>query len=298
MRKRTLIRMLLVEDNAADIRLIKEMLRDSNNTELEMSYAENLSDCLAYIERQSPEVVLLDMSLPDSEWPDTLIKVIDKAPDVPIVVLTGLDDEERALEAVQKGAQDYLVKNQIDTNLLLRTMRYAIERHKMSKELRAMSLTDELTGIYNRRGFLTLAQQQLKIALRLNSELLLIFADMDGMKWINDNLGHNEGDNALIDTAEILKRSFRESDIIARMGGDEFAVIALEEPGVSDGILTTRLQQNIDNHNVTANRPYKLSLSIGIVDCDPSNSCSIEELLSQADSVMYEHKRKKKRSVA
>ena len=191
-----------------------------------------------------------------------------------------------------------MVKNQIETNLLLRTIRYAIERNRMNLELRSMSLTDDLTGIYNRRGFLTLAKQQLKIADRMKNRLLLLFIDLDGMKWINDNLGHREGDRALIDTANILRDTFRESDIIARLGGDEFTVLALEDPGSDNKIFIERLHHNIDMYNTNNNRPYKLAISAGMVYYNSDEPCTIDELLTQADSLMYEEKRKKKKSVA
>lgn len=290
------IRVMLIEDNTADARLIREMLRESKNVVFEVTHVLCLSEGLEYLKNGSADVVLLDLSLPDSVWPDTLLKVLMQSPDVPVVVLTGTDDDRLAFEAVHKGAQDYIVKGQLDTNLLVRAVRYAIERHRMGKELRALSLTDDLTGIYNRRGFLTIAQQQLKMASRMKMGVLLFFADLDDMKLINDNFGHQEGDRALVDSANILKETFRESDVVARMGGDEFAIMAFEESGVNDEKLADRLQKKIDEHNARKNRPYKLSLSLGIVRCDPDGPCSIDSLLERADKLMYEQKRIRKKS--
>ena len=161
----------------------------------------------------------------------------------------------------------------------------------MEEELRALSLVDELTGLYNRRGFLTLVRQQTKIADRLGKEMLLIFADMDKMKLINDTLGHKEGDRALIDTANILRKSLRDSDIIARFGGDEFIVLAMEACSKHAEIIYGHLQDNIKSHNEKEGRPYKISLSLGSVCYVPGSS--IEELLVQADQLMYEDKQKK-----
>lgn len=286
--------MLLVEDNGADARLIREMLLEAD-TDIELTWVDNLADGLAQLEKGPTDIVLLDLLLPDSKWPDTLLKVLAQPTDVPVVVLTGLDDYEQSVTALKKGAQDYLVKDQTDSRLLMRTIRYAIERHRIGMELRAMSLTDELTGIYNRRGFLALAQQQLKMADRMKMKLLLLFADVDDMKGINDSLGHHVGDRALIDTANILKETFRESDIIARIGGDEFAIIALEESKVND-TLFDRLQLKLDELNAAGDRPYKLSLSAGIVHYDPDNPCGTDELLDKADRMMYERKRLRKKS--
>lgn len=161
-------------------------------------------------------------------------------------------------------------------------------------KLRASSTMDDLTGLHNRRGFLDLAQQQYWTAARLNKPLLFFFADLDGLKAINDTFGHAEGDATLIQTAKILKASFRESDILGRMGGDEFAALALEnDPSSADRIIR-RIQKNIDEVNLRKNKQYQLSLSIGVARCDHADGASLEDLLAQADARMYDEKQRKK----
>jgi len=166
-------------------------------------------------------------------------------------------------------------------------------RKKMEEELRALSLVDELTGLYNRRGFLALAHQQLKLVDRIKKGMFLVFTDVDGLKKINDTMGHHEGDRALIDTADILKRTFRESDIIARIGGDEFVVLTIETSDDSVEILTNRFKENLKNHNEQEARGYRLSLSIGVAHYNPESPCSIDDLIYRADKLMYEEKRHK-----
>ena len=168
--------------------------------------------------------------------------------------------------------------------------------NRVLAELRATSLVDELTGLYNRRGFLFLAQQQVKIADRMKRGMLLLFADLDHLKRINDTHGHREGDHALMETANIFKETFRGADIIARIGGDEFAVITVEARKDSAGILTTRLQENLDARNATLSRGYTLSVSVGTARYDTDNPSSIIELLDRADALMYKQKQAKQRS--
>ena len=182
---------------------------------------------------------------------------------------------------------------QLDTGETLISCEDITERKQLEKKLHALSITDELTGLYNRRGFLTFTQQPLKLAERTKREMLLFFADLDRMKWINDTFGHQEGDNALIEVAMILKETFRESDIIGRMGGDEFAVLATEVSKSTPRILKERLRNCIDSRNRLTARHYKLSLSIGLVQYNPENPCSVDELIARADALMYEEKRRK-----
>jgi diguanylate cyclase (GGDEF)-like protein/PAS domain S-box-containing protein len=168
------------------------------------------------------------------------------------------------------------------------------ERKRMEEEIIALTITDPLTSLHNRRGFLALAEQQLKIAERTKIGILLVFADMDGLKWINDHLGHQKGDEALAEAAAIFTEVFRDSDVIARVGGDEFVVLALGATLENSDILESRLQQYLDMHNAREGRDFKISISVGIVNIDPQYPCSIEELLSQADALMYEQKKKKR----
>jgi len=166
-------------------------------------------------------------------------------------------------------------------------------RKRAEEMLRALLLIDELTGLYNRRGFFTLSQQQLKMADRTKRNMFLLFADFDHLKGINDAFGHPEGDRALIAVADVLRESFRESDILARIAGDEFVVLAMETGGASADVLATRLQTNLEAHNAREGRRYKVSLSVGVARYDPESPCSIDQLLTQADRAMYEQKRAK-----
>jgi diguanylate cyclase (GGDEF)-like protein len=166
----------------------------------------------------------------------------------------------------------------------------------MEEDLRALSLTDELTGLYNRRGFFTLTDQLLKLARRQKKGIFMLYADIDNLKKINDTFGHKEGDMALIETADILKKNYRESDIIARIGGDEFVIIPIGTTGDNIDIITSRFEKSIEIYNSKSKREYNLSLSYGLTYYDPENPCSIDELLTQADKIMYEHKRNKKNS--
>ena len=156
-----------------------------------------------------------------------------------------------------------------------------------------MALVDDLTGLYNRRGFLTLARQQIKMAERMRRGLVHVFFDLDGMKEINDTYGHREGDLALIESAEILRATFRESDVVARIGGDEFAVLAMETSEARAGQLFARIQETLAERNARGHRPYALSFSMGTTSYEPGRSSSVEELLAQADRMMYQQKRRR-----
>ncbi len=136
-------------------------------------------------------------------------------------------------------------------------------REKLEEELLNLSITDPLTGLHNRRGFLSLAEQQLKLSDRNKRGMQLYFADLDGLKWINDTLGHEEGDKALIEAATVFKETFRTSDIMARLGGDEFAALAVDITEENSEIFTARLQSLIDTRNNQENRRYRLSISVG-----------------------------------
>ncbi len=167
---------------------------------------------------------------------------------------------------------------------------------KLEAKLRTLSIQDDLTKLYNRRGFFALGEQQWKTAKRTKTAMGLIFADLDDMKRINDTLGHEQGDRALKETATILKKTFRETDIIARIGGDEFAILSMQNAEDDTDILTHRLKRNLDEANRNRAEEFRLSLSLGIAYSDPQHTCSLVELLSTADLHMYKQKDHKNKS--
>ena len=170
------------------------------------------------------------------------------------------------------------------------------ERKRAEAALQSLSLVDELTGLYNRRGFLAVIEQHLAVIRRSKRMPVILYADLDGLKVINDSLGHREGDRALVTAAEIFKEVFRSSDIVARLGGDEFVVLAAISPEEDAESLTSCLQERFSASNAQRNRPYDLSISIGLAHCDNEEGHSIEELIARADRAMYEDKRRKRSS--
>lgn len=292
------MKILSIEDNPGDVRLIREMLLDGESAGFRLECVDRLQPGLERLERGGTDLVLLDLNLPDSRGMETLKRVLSRVTDVPVIVMTGISDVRMGTMAVQEGAQDYLVKGQVDVGLLSRSIRYAVERQRLMAELRTLSLVDELTGLYNRRGFVTLAEQQMRVARRTGRKMLLFFIDIDGLKRINDTLGHQRGDTVLADVAGVLRGTFRESDIVARIGGDEFVALQLEtEEGVAER-LASRLETNLRALNGKRDTDEALSLSMGIAEYDPAHPRSTDELLGQADGMMYEEKRKNKARLA
>ena len=168
------------------------------------------------------------------------------------------------------------------------------KRKSMEEELRALSLTDELTGLYNRRGLEAFAEQYLKISKRQNRGIYVLYADLDNLKVINDKLGHSAGDNAIKEIASILVKNFRESDFVARLGGDEFAVMLAGYEGDNVQVINVRLQKSIDEHNLRSQQIFKLSLSVGVSCFNPNMPKALDELLEEADKLMYKSKQLKK----
>ena len=412
------LNILLIEDNVDYAQLIKRILSKKTTCSMDVHHCDTFASGYERASSGGIDLVLLDLDLPDSGNINTLL-AISEVTDVPIIVLTGSDDESMAIKAVQMGAQDYLMKGQVDARLLVRSIMYAIERKKaedavkqteerfkllienmldliemldvdgtmkfvspshkrilgyenddligrrifdlvhpedlprvidiftetlqnpdrlysaefrirhkdgywitlesigkhcppelssvgvivnlrditerkkMEERLRSLSITDELTGLYNRRGFLTFADHHIKAAERRKESVLLILLDLDGLKQINDAYGHNLGDQALMDASQILKQTFRSTDVVARISGDEFVVVTTDSDGNGQESIRRRLDENLAAYNTRGMKPYRLSFSYGVAKFDPMEPSSIDRLLVKADELMYLDKNNK-----
>lgn len=193
------------------------------------------------------------------------------------------DNEPLADQAIQKGAQDFLVKSELTPQSLSRTLTHSLSRGEIVNSLRERAFTDDLTGLYNRRGFFTLANQQMELTKRTGNGFLLFLFDLDYLKQINDKQGHKSGDRALVNLANSLIIAFRSGDIIARIGGDEFAVVALNCQPDGEKDLQNTINQSLEK--------FKLSCSIGTAYYKGENT-SLNELIDVADRELYTMKKK------
>lgn len=278
--------------------LQKRLAEERSGQGIEIDWAGELSQALGRLTQGGIDAILLDLDLPDSQGVVTFERTYAFAPDVPIIVLTEDGDESVGVSTVQGGAQDYLVRDEAGPGLLARAVRHAIERHRLLSALRSLSLIDDLTGLYNRRGFADLGEQYLKLARRTARGVTMVFLDLDRFKTINDSLGHHVGDRALIKVSDILRATFRRSDIIARLGGDEFAVLALEASGENSELLIERLRERFRDFNQGSREAYQLQVSIGMARHDGDMRIRLEDLLAAADSAMYQEKRSKRKVVS
>ncbi len=292
------LKILLVDENPECAARLAQALGSEKEFAFVLEYVNHLEAALAHLRKKICDCVLFGFSLSDGMGYGKLEKIRLQAPNIPVIVLTDSDDETLAVDTIEKGAQDYLVKSNLDGKLIVRAIRFAVIRHHTLAQFRALAIVDELTGLHNRRGFVNLGEQQLKLARRTKKEIILMFADLDGLKTINDQLGHPEGDIALIETAKILKGTFRSSDIVARIGGDEFAVIAIEAGKSHLDVLISRLRQKLKNWNAGGERRFKLSFSVGAACLNPGDTLSLEELMAQADEALYREKRNRTQTQA
>jgi diguanylate cyclase (GGDEF)-like protein len=291
------INVLLVESDPEYVDLLRDRLAEVRASEIEVEWASELSEALSRLSQGGVDAVLLDLDLLDSRGIVTFERTNAFAPDVPIIILAEEVDDAVAVTTVQGGAQDCLAKDETLPSVLGRSVRHAIERHRLMGALRSLSLIDDLTGLYNRRGFSDLGEQYLKLAKRAARGVTIVYLDLDRFKTINDSLGHHVGDRALIKVADILRASFRRSDIIARLGGDEFAVLALESTGEGVDLIIQRLRDRFADFNQTSPESYQLSVSIGVARHEGEIRVRLEDLLAEADSAMYAEKRAKRQVV-
>ncbi len=212
-------------------------------------------------------------------------------------------DPARAQEvSIPRGGHDSIVAEILSSEvkwgrekIYILCLRDITDRVRLEEQLRALSNIDPLTGLLNRRGFLTSAHQQLSLAQRTKREMSCFFLDLDGLKAINDAQGHMEGDQALMDVARILEKTFREPDIIGRYGGDEFAILAVEAKGRSASAIASRLTSNLNAHNKSKRKERKLSFSLGVANFNHGKNATIQNLIDEADELMYKNKSKRAR---
>lgn len=289
---------LLVEDNPGDARLIKELLTEDGERDFRLTHVTSLREAIDRLAVDGPvtHAVLLDLGLPDETGLDTLRRLLPSAGRSSVVVITGVNDEQLGVSAVQEGAQDYLVKGQVDGRTLRRALRYAIERQGIQSEFRGLLMKDDLTGLLNRRGFILLAQQQLRAARRHGGTFVLGLVDLDGLKQINDTLGQVAGDRVIAEMADLLRGCFRQRDLLARLGSDEFAVLAADASQQGEVVMRARLTAALQAANARSNRTYEIGCSMGFLRCLAAETASIQERLQRAEALIYEEKGKAKGS--
>jgi diguanylate cyclase (GGDEF)-like protein len=288
---------LIVEDNPGDARLLQEYFNDRGLQKATLIYATNMADAESRLKEFPIDLILLDLGLPDAQGLDVVRRARAAAPHLPLIVLTGLDDESVATQALREGAQEYLVKGQLETRSLLRALRYAIERKNMEEAARRMSLEiahaakhDFLTGLPNRLLLYERITHAIALAKRHDKKLAVLFLDLDGFKHVNDSLGHSTGDQLLCSVAARLVECVRSTDTVSRQGGDEFVVLLSEiEESQDAAIGALRMLEAVATLNSVDQHDINITTSLGI-SIFPDDGEDAEALIKNADTAMYQAK--------
>jgi diguanylate cyclase (GGDEF)-like protein len=302
------VRILIAEDETVSRRVLKMTLESWGHEVIE---ARDGAVALQILQNdRPPNLAILDLSMPEMDGITVCkqVRLSNTVTPVYIILLTANTRKELIVTGLEAGADDYITKP-FDTDelharvkvgmrmvdLQLDLAQRVAELELAQESLRNLSLTDDLTGLYNRRGFFTLAEQQLISARREGRPASLIYIDMDGLKKLNDTHGHATGSRAIQEVADILRETFRSSDLTARIGGDEFVIFETSNGVNGEGTDVQRLQQNVSQHNAQDGRDYEISLSIGVVTMASDSPLTLDDLLKNGDRKMYEQKRHKRR---
>jgi diguanylate cyclase (GGDEF)-like protein len=285
-----MLKILLVEDSDVDAHLTQDILAEWSVEQFDVTHVVRLSEAFSHLTQTRFDAILLDLSLPDGYGLSTLRQMQAANPTIPIIVLSGFSDQTLAVEAVQSGAQDYLVKGQPE--LLARSIRYAIERKRAEERLTYLAQYDQLTGLVNRTLFRDRLIHAMARSKRLQQPMGLMLLDLDRFKAVNDTMGHDAGDQLLKVVADRLHECVREVDTVARMGGDEFTII-LEGLSHEDDLVVVarRITQSLSAPFNIQDQQASIGVSIGIT-IYPTDDHEIDDLLRHADAAMYRAKQR------
>ncbi len=291
-----MIDVLLIEDSAADARLVQLDLESADDPGFSITHVVRLEEALRLLETGHVDIILSDLNLPDSKGIDTFTRLNDKAPEIPIILLTGFNDESLAMHIVKEGAEDYIVKGEVKGRYLIRAVQFAIERKGLRKKLQEqnrqfqeMLRVDPLTGLYSRRYILDCVDDEVARHNRYNSPLAVIHLDVDDFKRINDDYGHNSGDQALRDVAVYIQNSIREVDKAARYGGDEFLILLPDSDAGAAEAVCEKLTAGTITSVISPGTEIELSLSIGAASADRETTAT--QLIDTADFAMLTAKK-------
>lgn len=291
------IRVLLVEDEPADAASLRRLLHASHEVRFEVAEVGGVEDALLRLRDERFHAVLLDLSLEEGQGLEALARARIAAATVPIIVMASQADEELAVRALRFGAQDYLVKGVSDARLVVRTLRHAVERHRILTDLASarqrehyLAMHDSLTGLSNRSSFLDHLRRMIGYAARHQRRAAVLFLDLDRFKSINDTLGHPVGDDLLKVVAERLGRSLRQTDLVARLGGDEFLIAVPDIEREHDvARVAHKLVTALSQPAQLGAREYRISASVGIA-LFPRDGTDADVLIRNADTAMYHAK--------
>ncbi|HXF85075.1 MAG TPA: diguanylate cyclase [Anaerolineales bacterium] len=319
---------IVVDTNPTDRRVYTTLLGNFGHRLLE---AENGIAALELARHELPDLIITDILMPHMDG-FTLVRRLRSDPllmSIPVIFHTANYDVTEIHKLARASGVQHILRKPAEPQIILRTVNEALknptipirlpqtgqlqrehlqllatklyqkvkELEEANKRLRSMSLTDSLTGLNNRRGFMILATNLLKFARRAGYSACLLYIDLDSLKQINDRLGHAGGDTALTHFARILTRTFRDSDVIGRLGGDEFVILIVDATESDIAAMKAHLQNNVDAHNAQFGHEYPLSFSMGVITVDPDSTITMEELLAQADQAMYAHKQSRRRAI-
>jgi len=296
-------KILLIEDDQDDFRLIRDLFSEIDRGHYHLDWARNYQEGLKQIQAGLHDIYMIDYRLGADDGLQLLAEAVKAGSQAPIIMITGLADQEIDVAAMQAGATDYLVKSQVNGQLLERSIRYALEHSRLLKKIQELAIHDVLTGLYNRRELYRFLENELTKCQRYGHPLSLLMMDIDHFKDINDRFGHRTGDEILQHIAQVLLSNARACDLLVRYGGDEFIVVMLETSASQALQGAERLRKVVETESVKVKREndiienIKVTVSLGVATF-PGDANSSDALIEAADQALYQAKLKGRNCVA
>jgi|LNFM01.2.fsa_nt_gb two-component system, cell cycle response regulator len=284
-------RVLLVESDPWDAGLVQEALDELEEQQyrkllpwqMELYHAETLAEALAALEQEAFDIILLNLDLTDSQALHTFLRVHPMSRTAPIVILCNAREEYTALAAVREGAFSYLLKEDLDCLPLARTLRSAMERQQAIVARAELPLLDELTSLISRDGFVLLGEQSLQLAARWQRPATLFLIELTGYSMLEDAYGHQAHDLALIETGDLLRSVFRESDVVARLQGDTFGALCFDDPAELES-MEDRIHRYLRSLAPHPSHRPALSYLSGQSTLIPTASTNLDVMLQRAEA--------------